>query len=185
MFLKDIANVVDGFEDTVQGLRFDEKPAALIRVASASATRTHGDISETVKRYVADPSRHPPGVSLSIWRDQSERLSVRLGALLDSGIQGLLLVLILLALFLRPHLALWVAAGIPIAFLGAIFLIYALGFSMDATSIMGFILAIGMLVDDAVVIGESVYVSHRSGAGQLRAPSKAPSACWSPSPSAC
>ena len=167
VLLKDVAEVVDGFAETVQGLRFDGRPAALVRVARVG-NQDAGQISETVKRYVAEaPSYLPAGTELAIWRDQSARLAIRLATLLDSGLQGLLLVLILLALFLRPHVALWVGAGIPIAFLGAIFLIYAFGFSMDATSLMGFILAIGMLVDDAVVVGESVYVSHRQGAGQL------------------
>ena len=167
VLLKDVAEVIDGFEETVQGMRFDGRPAALVRVARVG-NQDAGQISETVKRYVGEaPSHLPAGAELAIWRDQSARLAIRLATLLDSGLQGLLLVLILLALFLRPHIALWVGAGIPIAFLGAIFLIYAFGFSMDATSLMGFILAIGMLVDDAVVVGESVYVSHRQGAGQL------------------
>ena len=94
-------------------------------------------------------------------------LAFRLQALLDSGVQGLLLVLILLALFLRPHLALWVAAGIPIAFLGAIFLVYWFGYSIDAVSVMGFILALGMIVDDAVVVGENVYSAQEGGGGKL------------------
>lgn len=167
VLLKDVASVVDGFADTFQGLRFDGKPAALIRVARVG-NQDVGEISETVKRFLEDaPSRYPEGVEVSIWKDESTRLSVRLGALLDSGVQGLLLILILLALFLRPHLALWVAVGIAIAFLGAIFFILLFGYSMDATSVMGFILALGLLVDDAVVVGESVYVSHRRGMGQL------------------
>ena len=167
VLLKDVANVVDGFADTFQGLRFDGRPAALIRVARVG-NQDVGEISETVKRFLEDAgSRYSEGVEVSIWKDESTRLAVRLGALFDSGVQGLLLILILLALFLRPHLALWVAMGIPIAFLGAIFLVNLFGFSLDATSVMGFILAIGLLVDDAVVVGESIYVSHRRGAGQL------------------
>ena len=78
-----------------------------------------------------------------------------------------MLVLILLTLFLRPQLAIWVAAGIPIAFLGALFLIYSFGFSIDAISMVGFILALGMVVDDAVVVGEGVHVAHRGGSGLL------------------
>ena len=167
VLLKDVANVVDGFADTFQGLVFDGQPAALIRVARVG-NQDAREISTTVKRFLEGaPSRYPEGVELTIWKDESTRLSVRLGALLDSGAQGLLLILILLALFLRPHLALWVAIGIPIAFMGAIFFIYVFGYSMDATSVMGFILALGLLVDDAVVVGESVYVSHRRGVGQL------------------
>ena len=167
VLLKDVANVVDGFADTFQGLVFDGQPAALIRVARVG-NQDAREISTTVKRFLEGAaSRYPEGVELTIWKDESTRLSVRLGALLDSGAQGLLLILILLALFLRPHLALWVAIGIPIAFMGAIFFIYVFGYSMDATSVMGFILALGLLVDDAVVVGESVYVSQRRGVGPL------------------
>ena len=188
VLLKDVANVanvVDGFADTFQGIMFDGQPAALIRVARV-ANQDAREISETVKRFLEGAtSRYPDGVELAIWKDESTRLSVRLGALLDSGTQGLLLILILLALFLRPHLALWVAIGIPIAFLGAIFFIYVFGFSMDAASVMGFILALGLLVDDAVVVGESVYVSHRRGAGNLRVLSRVFSACLSRSRSGC
>ena len=167
VFLRDIARVVDGFEDTGQGLRFDGKPAALVQVSRVGDQDVRR-ISASVRRYVAQaPARYPEGVALTIWRDESTISSVRLGALFDSGIQGLLLVLLLLALFLRPHLALRVAAGIPIALLGAIFLVYWFGFSINPVSVMGFILALGMLVDDAVVVGESAYVVQRQGAGQL------------------
>ena len=167
ILVRDVAQVIDGFEDTGQALRFDGRPAALVQVSRVGDQNVR-HISETVRRYVANAAeRYPDPVELTIWRDESTVLSVRLGALLDSGIQGLLLILILLGLFLRPHLAVWVAAGIPIAFLGAIFLIYSLGLSIDAVSVTGFILALGMLVDDAVVVGEAAYVAQRRGAGQL------------------
>ena len=167
VMLKDVARVVDGFADTSQSLRFNGKPAALVQVARVG-NQDLRDISESVRRYIArSASSYPEGVELTLWNDESTLLTDRLGALVDSGVQGLLLVLLLLALFLRPHLALWVAAGIPIAFLGAIFLVYWSGHSIDAVSIIGFILALGMIVDDAVVVGESAYVAHRRGAGQL------------------
>ena len=167
VLLKDVARVVDGFADTSQALRFNGKPAALVQV-SRVGNQDLREISETVRRYVDESvGRYPEGVELTLWNDESTLLTDRLGALVDSGVQGLLMVLVLLALFLRPHLALWVAAGIPIAFLGAIFLVYWLGYSIDAISLVGFILALGMLVDDAVVVGESAYVAHRRGAGQL------------------
>ena len=167
VLLKDVARVVDGFADTSQALRFNGKPAALVQV-SRVGNQDLREISETVRRYVdRSAGRYPEGVELTLWNDESTLLTDRLGALVDSGVQGLLMVLVLLALFLRPHLALWVGAGIPIAFLGAIFLVYWFGFSLDSVSLVGFILALGMLVDDAVVVGESTYVSHRRGAGQL------------------
>ena len=167
VLVRDVARVVDGFEDTGQALRFDGLPAALVQVSRVGDQNVR-DISRTVRRYVANAAgRYPEAVELTIWRDESSVLTVRLRALLDSGIQGLLLVLVLLGLFLRPHLAVWVTAGLPIAFLGAIFLIYCFGLSIDAVSVTGFILALGMLVDDAVVVGEAAYVAQRRGAGQL------------------
>ena len=167
VLVKDVARVVDGFEDTSQSLLFDGKPAALVQVSRVGEQDIRL-ITDRVNDFIGQSaSRYPEGVQVQIWQDESKLVSGRLGALLDSGVQGLLLVLILLALFLRPHLALWVAAGIPIAFLGAIFLMYSLGFSIDSVSLIGFILALGMLVDDAVVVGESAYVAHRRGAGQL------------------
>ncbi|MYF51448.1 MAG: hypothetical protein F4220_15045 [Gammaproteobacteria bacterium] len=165
--LNDVAQVVDGFEDTGQGLTFEGKPAALVQVFRVGDQDVR-NVAETVRQFVAEPpAEYPAGVELMVWRDASVTLAYRLQALLDSGVQGLLLVLILLALFLRPHLALWVAAGIPIAFLGAIFLIYWLGYSIDALSVMGFILALGMIVDDAVVVGENVYSAQDRGGGKL------------------
>ena len=165
--LNDVAQVVDGFEDTGQGLRFEGKPAALVQVFRVGDQDVR-NVSRTVRRFVAEAAAdYPAGVELTVWRDASITLAYRLQALVDSGVQGLLLVLILLALFLRPHLALWVAAGIPIAFLGAIFLMYWFGQSIDALSIMGFILALGMIVDDAVVVGENVYSAQEKGGGTL------------------
>ena len=167
VLVKDVARVVDGFEDTSQSLSFDGKPAALVQVSRVGEQDVRL-ITDRVKNFIGQSAfRYPEGVQVRVWQDESELVSGRLGALVDSGVQGLLLVLILLALFLRPHLALWVAAGIPIAFLGAIFLMNSLGFSIDSISLIGFILALGMLVDDAVVVGESAYVAHRRGAGQL------------------
>ena len=165
--LNDVAQVVDGFEDTGQGLKFEGKPAALVQVFRVGDQDVR-NVSRTVRRFVAEAAaKYPAGVELTVSRDTSVTLAYRLQALVDSGVQGLLFVLILLALFLRPHLALWVAAGIPIAFLGAIFLIYWFGYSIDALSVMGFILALGMLVDDAVVVGENVYSAQERGGGKL------------------
>ncbi len=167
VLLEDVARVVDGFADTGQEFRFDGRPAALIRVSQVGSQDLR-EISAQVRRYVAESgSRYPEGVELTVWNDQSALLVDRLATLIDSGLQGLLLVLVVLALFLRPHLALWVAAGIPIAILGAVFLLFCLDVSIDAISLIGFILVLGLLVDDAVVVGESAYVVQRQGAGRL------------------
>jgi multidrug efflux pump subunit AcrB len=155
--VKDVATVIDGFEDTDQLLRFDGKPAALIRV-SRVGDQDILEITETVKNYLATaPARLPEGVKLTIWNDGSKLLRDRLDTLLSSARQGFLMVLILLALFLRPRLAFWVSAGVPVAFLGALALAANVGLSIDAISLFGFILVLGILVDDAVVVGENVY----------------------------
>ena len=167
VLLKDVARVVDGFADTGQEFRFDERPAALVRVSQVGSQDLR-EISAEVRRYVAESAaKYPQDVALTVWNDQSSLLVDRLATLIDSGLQGLLLVLVVLALFLRPHLALWVAAGIPIALLGAVFLLFCFGVSIDAISLIGFILVLGLLVDDAVVVGESAYVAQREGVGQL------------------
>lgn len=167
LYLKDVATIVDGFADTDQSLRFNDKPAALIRVARMGEQDLQY-IARTVKQYVKDvgPSL-PEGVELTVWNDGSTILEDRLETLLNSGRQGFLMVLILLALFLRPRLAFWVSLGVPVAFLGAIFLTNAVGMSINAISLFGFILVLGILVDDAIVVGESIHSRHQEGARRL------------------
>lgn len=167
LLLKDVATIVDGFADTDQALRFNEKPAALIRV-SRMGEQDLEYIASTVKQFLIDVEpRLPEGVELTVWNDDSTILRDRLDTLMDSGRQGFLMVLILLALFLRPRLAFWVSLGVPVAFLGAIFLTNAVGLSIDAISLFGFILVLGILVDDAIVVGESVHSRHQEGERQL------------------
>ncbi|MBT6893264.1 MAG: efflux RND transporter permease subunit, partial [Gammaproteobacteria bacterium] len=131
VYLRDLAVVVDGFEDTEQKLWFDGRPAALIRVAR-TADQDVLDISNAVKNYIENSANHlPEGVELTVWNDGSVFLRERLDTLFDSARQGFLLVLILLALFLRPRLSFWVSVGVPVAFMGAIFLASLLGMSID------------------------------------------------------
>ena len=170
VLLEDVANVIDGFEDTSQRFVFDGAPAALVQV-SRVGDQDIREIADAVRAYVegfdASQRGDADGVHLTVWNDQSSMLRDRLGALMGSGIEGLLLVLVVLALFLRPSVALWVAVGIPIALLGAMFLLLLFGITINLNSIIGFLLVLGMLVDDAVVVGESAYVSQRTGMGQL------------------
>ncbi|MFT5691246.1 MAG: multidrug efflux pump subunit AcrB [Oceanicoccus sp.] len=161
LYLKDVATVVDGFEDTDQLLRFNETPAAIIRV-SRVGEQDILEITAAVNAYLdtAD-ERLPEGVTLTVWNDNSTLLRDRLDTLLGSARQGFLMVLILLAMFLRPRLAFWVSAGVPVAFLGALFLASILGLSIDAISLFGFILVLGILVDDAIVVGENIHATQQ------------------------
>ncbi|MEM1433077.1 MAG: efflux RND transporter permease subunit [Pseudomonadota bacterium] len=164
VYLRDIATVVDGFEDTDQKLWIDGKPAALIRVGRVGDQDVL-EITEAIRGYLAEaPAQLPEGVELILWNDDSKFLRERLDTLIDSARQGFLLVLLLLALFLRPRLSFWVSVGVPVAFSGAIFLLSLMGKSIDGISTFGFILVLGILVDDAVVVGERVY-SLQYGSG--------------------
>jgi multidrug efflux pump subunit AcrB len=168
LYLKDVAAVVDGFADTDQMLRFDGNPAALIRV-SRIGSQDIMDITKVVRGYIANStSRVPEGVQLTVWNDGSRALQDRLETLLNSARQGFLMVLILLALFLQPRLAFWVSVGVPVAFLGAIFATFILGLSINVISLFGFILVLGILVDDAIVVGENVHANQQRHRDPLR-----------------
>jgi multidrug efflux pump subunit AcrB len=153
----DIGVVRDGFEEETVDFRFNGRPAAFIdvyRIGDQSAI----DVADAVKDYMADArSRLPPGVSLDYWRDTSEVVKARISTLTRSAIQGSLLVLILLTLFLRPSVAFWVLAGMPVAFMGGIALMPVFGVTINLLSLFAFILVLGIVVDDAIVTGENIY----------------------------
>ena len=165
----DVADVVDGFADTDQAARFDGQPAVMVqvfRVGDQSALA----ISDTVEEYVerTRPSM-PEGVRLTTWQDDSRVLQDRLSLMIRNGRTGFLLVFLVLALFLRLKLAGWVALGIPISFLGAVLLMPMLGVTINLMSLFAFIVVLGIVVDDAIVVGENVYAHFETGKERLQA----------------
>ncbi|MCK6554347.1 efflux RND transporter permease subunit [Candidatus Binatia bacterium] len=155
--LGDVATVVDGFADTSVSGRFDGKPALLIQVFRVGQQDVI-EIAEAVKEYVATAQpRLPEGVSLTVWQDDSVPLRGRLETLLSNARSGFILVFIVLTLFLHTRLAAWVTLGVPISFLGALALFNPLGISINVISLFAFIVVLGILVDDATVVGESVH----------------------------
>ena len=165
----DVAEVIDGFAETDQNSRFDGRPAALIqvfRVGDESAIK----VAREVKEYVREAREGmPEGIQLTIWNDDSSALRSRLSLLFANGRAGFILVFILLALFLRLRLAFWVALGIPLSFLGAIWLMPAFDVSISMISTFAFIIVIGILVDDAIVVGENIYTEYERGKTGIRA----------------
>ena len=160
--LNDVAVVVDGFEDTDIRARFNGMPAALVQV-NRTATQDVITIADEVKRYIEEKrALQPRGVKLATWYDLSDMVQDRIDLLLKNGAQGILLVFIVLALFLNLKLAFWVAAGIPISFMGAFLVLDFLGASINMLSLFGFIMTLGILVDDAIIVGENIF-SHYSG----------------------
>jgi multidrug efflux pump subunit AcrB len=164
-----VAKVKDGFEENRKILRFNGVPCLLVEVLRLNDENAL-EIAAAVKRYAATgPERFPEGIKLHIWDDSSEELEGRLGTLVGSLIQGSLLVLIVLGLFLRPSIAFWVTLGIPISFAGGFIVMPFLGMTANVMSIFGFIIVVGIIVDDAIVTAENVYTKLRDGMPPLEA----------------
>jgi multidrug efflux pump subunit AcrB len=157
LLLGDVATVVDGFEETGQKARFDDRPAVMVQVFRVGKQQAL-EVSRKVHEYVAEANEQlPAGVRLTTWEDDAQILKSRMDLLVRNGALGFFLVLLILALFLRLRLAFWVALGIPISFLGAIWMMPVLGLSVNLISLFAFIVVLGLAVDDAIVVGESVH----------------------------
>ncbi|MBB5352978.1 multidrug efflux pump subunit AcrB [Haloferula luteola] len=163
VLLEDVAVVRDGFEDVDLSAQFDGKPAVLVNVYRVGEEDTLA-LARLVRDYVEhSSSRVPEGVKVAVWNDQSSYLRGRLELLQRNAVNGLCLVLLVLALFLRPSLALLVALGIPVSFAGGIWMMPIFGISINMISLFSFILVLGIVVDDAIVTGENVYSRIQAG----------------------
>jgi multidrug efflux pump subunit AcrB len=165
----DVATVREAWEETDQETRFDGEPAVVLevfRTAGQDALRMKDD----VERAIAEARvRLPEGIHAQLSADDSRLLRERLDLMLRNGRSSLLLVLLSLALFLRLRLAFWVTAGVPIAVLGAIALMPFLGASINLISLFGFILVLGIVVDDAIVVVENVHAHRKRGVPPVEA----------------
>jgi len=168
LLLGDVAAVVDGFTEDPATARFNGEPAVLVKVYRVGDQKVL-DLVETVKDYVAGArARLPEGLTLTVWQDESQALRDRLDILIRNGVSGFFLVFVVLALFLRLRLAFWVSIGVPIAFLGALWLFPPADLSIDVISLFAFILVLGLLVDDAIVVGENVHRHQERGEDGLQ-----------------
>ena len=167
--LGDIAEIRDGFAEDDRFARFDGERAVLIIVYRVGDQKVL-DLVETVKGYVEVARQGlPAGLDLTVWHDGSRSLRDRLDILVRNGVNGFVLVFVLLSCFLRLRLAGWVSIGVPISFLGALALFPALSISIDVVSLFAFILVLGLLVDDAIVVGENVHSHQVRGEDPLQA----------------
>lgn len=157
IMLPQVANIKDGFEERLEYTRFNGKPAAIIEVTSIDDQDALA-ISTQVKAYIAErQSTLPANIQIDTWGDLTHYLQGRLNMMLSNMFYGALLVFIILALFLDLKLAFWVMMGLPVCFLGAMLLMPAVGMSINMLTLFAFILVLGIVVDDAIVIGESAY----------------------------
>ena len=168
--LGDIADVRDGFRDVDLTSRYRGRPAAYVEVFRTADEKVL-EIVAAVEAHLDEaviPSL-PAGVELEVWNNDAEVLQSRLGLLVKNGLLGLALVLLALALFLEIRLAFWVAVGIAVSFVGTFAVMSVLGVSINLMSLFAFILAIGIVVDDAIVVGENIYAERERGARGVEA----------------
>ena len=155
--LGDIANVRDAFADTQIFAYFDGKPSLGISVMSTE-NESELVIAQAVRRYVDQRNQSlPEQVKLSVWADSTYYLQGRMDMLLENMLMGALLVFVILGLFLDIKLAAWVIVGLPVAFFGAFMLMPIVGVTVNVMSLFAFIVVLGIVVDDAIIIAEAAY----------------------------
>ena len=166
--LGEVATVVDGFAETDQYARFDFEPTMMVAVFR-TGEQSAVEIAELATDYVEKArSRLPEGVTLTVWQNDAESLNNQLSLMLRNGIAGFALVFLVLALFLELRLAFWVGLGIPISFFGTIALMPGLDVSINVLSLFGFVLVLGIVVDDAIIVGENIYRHQEEHGDGLR-----------------
>ncbi|MCP5348885.1 MAG: efflux RND transporter permease subunit [Gammaproteobacteria bacterium] len=161
--LGDIADIRDGFQEGYVDARIDGENAAIIEVLRVGDEDIVASARQVRAYYEDEVLTLPPNLSLTIINDAAVATQDRIGTVAENAYTGLLLVMFILALFLRFKLALWVAAGIPIAIAGALSIFPSAGLSISSLTVMGFILVLGIIVDDAIVVGERVHAWERKG----------------------
>lgn len=159
----DVAMVIDGFEQSDLQGKFNGEPAVMLSVFRIGEQSVL-EISDQVRDYLkkARPLL-PDGIKINTWQDRSEMFKSRLDLLLRSAVVGLALVFVILVLFLRLRLAVWVSAGIAVSFMGALLVLPWFGGSINMISMFAFVLVLGIVVDDAIIVGENIFSQHRKG----------------------
>ncbi|MEE2960366.1 MAG: efflux RND transporter permease subunit [Myxococcota bacterium] len=165
----DVATVNDGFKETDQSAFFNGQPAAMVQISSVGDQKPMV-VAKAVKNYIKDKAGLlPPGIQLATWADSSRRLEERTELLLNNGKLGLFLVLLSLGLFLNRKLAFWVTLGIPISFLGSVIFLPFVDVSLNMISLFAYIITLGIVVDDAIVVGEAIHKNREDGMSPLQA----------------
>jgi multidrug efflux pump subunit AcrB len=161
--IRDIATVKETTEEARTYGRTNLRPAVTYTIIKKKGT----DVIETVRQarrvFAAETATLPPEIETQVVSDSTKYINTRIETVMKNGIQSLLLVTVLLLLFLDWRLALLVAFGIPFSFAGTFLVLYLGGFSINMLSLFGMIMALGMVVDDAIVTGENVYRHYAAG----------------------
>ncbi|GAB6166235.1 hypothetical protein JCM19992_22350 [Thermostilla marina] len=163
----DLGTVRDGFADLSTISLINGRPGIALLVSKTQSEDLIA-ITREVREYLAQ-KKLPPGYELITWQDISVHVKDRLNLLLRNGAQGLVIVFVVLAVFLELRLAFWVALGIPVSMLGACAVLLSMGQTLNMLSMFAFLMALGILVDDGIVVGENVYEHRQRGKSYLRA----------------
>ena len=158
----DVATVTDGFRAVQRRARMNGEPAVVLRVLQAPGARLLDTVNVVNERLPEIGHALPEGLSITPWQDAWRLFDRRKDVLVRNGIEGLALIFLVLFFTLSTRLAVWTAAGLPVAFFGAFLLMPGLGVTLNSLSLFGFILTLGIVVDDAIVVGENVQ-RHVSG----------------------
>jgi multidrug efflux pump subunit AcrB len=169
LYLKNIALIKDGFGTSSIECWFNGFPAIQIDIF-AVGSETPIAVEKTVKNYLESTAKKKfQGAQVTIFENQAAAYHSRVSLLLNNALIGLLLVMIILGLFLTPHVAFWVMLGIPTSLLGGLLFIPFFGGSINMISLFAFIVTIGVVVDDAIMIGEAIYAQQKRGLPPLEA----------------
>ena len=161
--ISDVAIVKDTFEERNSLVRFNGKPSVFLGISVGNQPDVVAT-TEAVKRYIEEEINYLPAeLSIATWADYSMMFSGRLELLSTNAFGGLVLVFVVLMLFLRPQLAFWVALGIAVAYMGALWILPSMGLTLNMLSMFSFLLILGIIVDDAIVVGESIFRHQQEG----------------------
>jgi len=166
--LIDVAKVRDRWSENPNRSYFNGRPSVRIQVSTTNSEDLI-TVADLTKEYIESFNESHSNVQIDITRDASVTIVQRTKLLLKNGGQGMFLVLLFLALFLKPRLAFWVAFGIPISFFGMFIFAGAIGVTINVLSLFGMIIVIGILVDDGIVIAENIYHHYETGKNPVRA----------------
>ncbi|MEO1469320.1 MAG: efflux RND transporter permease subunit, partial [Pseudomonadota bacterium] len=167
--LGDIARIDDRFESDEVKILFDGEPAALLEVTKSAGDDLLSVIGRIEAFLAEERQRAPPGVQFTIVRSPAEVVQDRLSLLVDNGAVGLALVAVTMWLFFGIRYAFWISAGLPVAFVGGIAAMVLLGYSLNMLTMVGLLIVVGLLMDDAIVISESIATKREAGAAPMEA----------------
>ena len=163
----DLGTVRDGFADVAGRGRINGRPGLVVSIDRSSGEDLLAMVA-AVKKYVAE-ARLPPGYEMVTWADASVDVRERLDMLLSNGTQGLLVVFVILALFFDLKIGFWVAMGVPVSMLGTGALMFGADQTLNMLSMFAFLMAVGIDVDDAIVVSDNVERHRNMGKGPIQA----------------